>query len=268
MAQPDIHQEVIDNLKRTVKYRHLCEDTLCRIAHWAAVRHPSARMALKAAKRKLHQVYGAYIDRIDFSRIEAVADGPPCPPTSVRIQRACVEILRGHASTAERLPIIDEFYPHLFREIGQPGSLLDIACGLNPFALPWMGLSPRTRYVACDIDGRLVSLIRSFLTRVGQTQDVACRDVLVSSADQTADVAFLFKTVPCLEQQEKGAGVALLRRVRADVVVVSFPTHSLGGREKGMAQQYEGTMARIVDELKLPVRKMTYPGEIFYILEK
>jgi len=268
LAQPDIRQEVIDRLKRTVKYRYLCEETLCRIAHWAAVRHPSARMALKAAKRKLHQVYGAYIDRIDFVRIKAAADGPPCPLTHAGIRRACHEILKGHASTAERLPIMGDLYPHLFREIGQPDSLLDMACGLNPFALPWMGLPPQTRYVAWDIDGRLVSLIRGFLTRVGQAQKAVCRDVLVSSADLRADVAFLFKTIPCLEQQEKGAGVALLRRVRADVVVVSFPTQSLGGREKGMAQQYERTMVRIVDELKLPVRKMTYPGEIFYVLEK
>lgn len=266
MTHGDFCQEVVDRLRQARKYRHLCEDTLYRVADWAGRRHPNGKTAVRAAKRKLHQVYGAYLDAFRFARVEELLGGlsPSLPDADLRA--ACYEILQCHASTAERLPIMAGFYRDLFEEIGQPRTLLDLACGLHPFALPWMGLDRAVRYVAYDIDHRLVGAANDFFRCVGHGPGAVCRDILVSGPDLEADVVFLFKSVPCLEQQMKGATGDLLRRLRADYVVVSFPVRTLGGREKGMAQHYDALMDRMVDDLKVPVRKMAYPVETFYVL--
>lgn len=258
-------EEVIEALRRAPKYRHLCDDTLHRIADWATVRHPASKDAVKAGKRKLHQVYGAYLDGPGLNRVEEGVRAVSPGLSGEDLREACREILACHASTAERLSILKEVYLVLFREMGAPGSILDLACGLNPFALPWMGLGPETTYRAWDVDGRLIAAINDFLTHLGRPPAAVCRDLLVSTPDEPVDVVFLFKTIPCLEQQEKGASVRLLRCLRARYAVVSFPARTLGGRDKGMASHYDRFMMEMIRELGITTVKISYPNEIFYV---
>lgn len=256
-----------ERLRRTPKYKHLSEDTLHRVADWAIARHKAPRDAIKAAKRKLHQVYGAYFDRVNFTLIEGLIHSLSPTATEDALRETCRKVLACHASTAERIAIMEDFFPALFREVGRPGSILDLACGLNPFALPWMGLGLETEYWALDVDGRLIAAINDFLAHIGRPPGASCRDLLVSPLDEDADVAFLLKTIPCLEQQERGAGLRLLRGLRARYAVVSFPGRSLGGRDKGMGQHYDRIMMGMAEELGAPVHKMAYPGETFYICQ-
>ena len=258
-------EEVVAAFRQSLKYRHLCEDTLRRIAGWATARHPARKDAVKAGKRKLHQVYGAYLDGAGLGRVEEGVRAISPGLSGEALRGACRQILACHASTAERLSILEEVYPALFRETGAPGSILDLACGLNPFTLPWMGLGPETAYRSWDVDGRLVAAINDFLARLGRPPAAVCRDLLVSTPDEPVDVVFLFKTIPCLEQQEKGAGVRLLRSLRARCAVVSFPARTLGGRDKGMALYYDQFMAEVIRELGVSTVKIAYPSEVFYV---
>ena len=153
MEQSVPHQ-IVNDLRRTRKYRELCEDTLYRAASWALMRHKTPKEALKAAKRKLHQVYGAYLNGIDFGKLEDWIDNLSSSSSQASLRETCLRILDCHTSTAERVPILDSCFSDLFRETGEPTSILDLACGLNPFALPWMGLSPNISYFAWDVDKR------------------------------------------------------------------------------------------------------------------
>ena len=261
-------QGIVEQLGRSKKYGHLCEDTLLHVVDRACQGHPTAKAALKAAKRKLHQVFGAYSERVDYARIEGIVDGLDRSTPDDGVRAACREILAFHASTADRLPIVDLLYPSLFRETGRPHRVVDLACGLHPFALPWMGLDPEARYDAYDIDGRLAAPVNAFLEVLGRVPGMVCRDVLVSPPEARADMALLLQSIPCLEQQERGAGVRLLKRIRAECFVVSFPCQSLGGRAKGMAQHYEGLASRMADQLHFSVKKLAYPRETFYVLRR
>src|SRR5207249_1798337 len=69
---------------------------------------------------------------------------------------ACRALMGAHASTRERAGIVDHFYEQVFAITGPPRTVLDVACGLGPVALPWMGLPPEAMYVACDVDSRIV----------------------------------------------------------------------------------------------------------------
>lgn len=260
--------EIAAALRESRKYGCLCEDTLRRVARWAASRHARTKDAVKAAKRKLHQACGAYLGGFDPAEAGAVARGLPNDPPRDVLRDACLGVLGRHVSTAERAPFMEEAYAEMFRRTGTPRVLVDVACGLNPFAFPWMGLPREVTYHALDIDGRIVSAADAFFARLGMEHSAACSDVLVSVPNVEADVALLLKTLPGLERQEKGAGARVLKELRARHVVVSFPVGSLGGRKKGMHAHYRGEMSRLADGLGVSVEEIAFPGETFYVLTK
>lgn len=262
----DLESELVQKLRATRKYRNTCEDTLARVARWALARHESPRDALKAAKRKLHQVYGAYLQQTDLDRIEALAASIPTPGSPEAAAAACRQILCHHASTRERFPILSEAFSSILERTGAPKTVLDLACGLNPFAIPWMNLPEGARYYAFDIDRRLIAAVNDLFDRIGQTGAARCHDIFVSLPEMEADVTFLLKTLPCLEQQEKGISLPLLRRLRTRHAVVSFPAKSLGGREKGMVGHYDKFMGRLLGELGAPATRMAFPSEVFYVV--
>jgi 16S rRNA (guanine(1405)-N(7))-methyltransferase len=177
-------------------------------------------------------------------------------------------MLRGHASTAERLPYMETLYPRLWELTGPPRSVLDLACGFHPFALPWMGLPADVRFVPCDLDERLIEQINCFLRQLGRPETAECRDVLTESIASMFDVALLLKTLPCLEQQETGAGIRLLRSLPARTVVTSFPTASLSGYSKGMRSNYGKTINSLAAELKMQLALLEIPGEVFAVFRR
>ena len=82
--------DVVEHLRQSKKYRDLCDETLVRVADWALLRYPTLKAATKAAKRKLHQVYGAYVGTIDAGRLACLLDElDPNDPMPI-----CAEILR------------------------------------------------------------------------------------------------------------------------------------------------------------------------------
>lgn len=259
---------IVETLKLTPKYGTLCEETLQRMAAWAAARHKSQADAVKAAKRKLHQVYGAYVEAYDFRKVAALVRALPPRPSDDVLRAACRDVLRYHASTREREPFIEQIFPHILDGIGPVKSIIDLACGLGPFMLPWMAPSLRVEYHPYDIDTRMVALINDFLACLGRPATARACDLLVSAAPRTADVALLLKALPCLEQQERDAGLRILQETPARYIVVSFPARSLGSREKGMVEHYDAYVRQLAHALHYPVRQHRFPSETFYILEK
>jgi 16S rRNA (guanine(1405)-N(7))-methyltransferase len=81
------------------------------------------------------------------------------------------------------------------------------------------------------------------------------------------DVVLLLKTLPCLEQQEKGASLRLLQSLRTRFVVVSFPRGSLGGRDKGMHENYSQFIRGIAGEMQVPFKAVETRTEDFYVLD-
>jgi len=257
--------ELVARLKETRKYAHLCDPTLARVAEWACTRHTSPKEALKAAKRKLHQAFGAYIEPKHLKQLETLVTELPLRAPLEQQMAVCRKAFDLHASTCERLPLLDTVFDDIFAITGMPGRVLDIACGLNPFALPWTRMSGL--YCAWDIDERLIACINAFLERTGRPATAACRDVLADPPDEAYDVVFLLKALSCLERQETGAARSVLAALRTRHAVVSFPTRSLGGRDRGMQEHYRGFLEPIIEELGLRCHELPYPTETFYVLD-
>jgi 16S rRNA (guanine(1405)-N(7))-methyltransferase len=264
--EPEV-AEIVRGLRESRSYRSLAEPALIRVARWSAATQKGRQAALKAAKRKLHQVYGAYLAPGAVAAAERAAEriaegGLP----EVEERSLCLEVLRQHASTAERLPFAERFYSDLTAGLPPVRSLVDLACGLNPFALPWMNLPADSSYLAVDVDERLAQVF----DRLGQAWPVGLRglahDLTLGAPEASADLVLLLKTIPCLEQQEPGAGGRLLRSLDAPVVVVSFPALSLGGREKGMRNTYDRMLREMVEGSGRDIEARSYPTETVYRL--
>ena len=265
----DLQATIAAELRQSAKYRDLCDQTIDRIAADAARRHAKPAEAVKAAKRKLHQIFAAYSDQASLKSIVSDVENLPMRAEDPQAFDAGAERLLGqHASTAERSAAKGKLYWALWEIVGVPETLLDLACGYHPFALPWMGLPKTTQYYAFDIDKRLVAAVGLFLQKAAQPGSAACGDLLVEVPQIRADVALLFKTLPVLEQQEKDVAAKILGAIPARHVIVSFPLRTLGGRDVGMAKTYEKLMEEIMSEFRRaePPRRLVIANEIFYVI--
>ena len=239
--------DVVARVLASTRYRDVDRSLLERLARDELPRARNADDAVKRVKRRLHQAVGAY-----RGRAAGLASATPASAWAGTwdepMLAACRAALARHASTRERLPELETFYPTIWEAAGSvPRSVLDLACGLNPFALPFMRLDAASEYLACDVDRRVLDEVGGFLSLVGQPHRTWPCDLVDGVPEVDADVALLLKTLPLLDRQEAGAAGRLLARVRARHIVVSFPVRSLGGRG-GLARTYEARMERLLDE--------------------
>jgi len=259
--------DVVAALAASRKYKTLAPELMRRVARRALRGGGGPDEVVKRAKGRLHQLFSAFIAPPELERVEKLVAALPPAPDDATLRATCREVLKRHASTRERSEPDVNFYGQIWKVTGPPRRVVDLGCGLHPFALPWMGLERDCEYVALDVDARIVAPIATLLRAMRQRGSAGALDLLADEggdarddddAEETsaraalrapADVAFALKLLPTLERQRTDASLQLLRSLRADHVVVSFPSASLGGRDKGMDASYrrflEGLLQRL-----------------------
>jgi 16S rRNA (guanine(1405)-N(7))-methyltransferase len=252
--------DIVERVRRSPRYRAVDASLVTRMAEEELPKARNADDAVKRVKRRLHQAVGAF-----RAASPAAADWPVDDPAALR--EACVTVMRQHASTRERIPHLDRFYRSIWEHTGVPARVLDLGCGLNPLALPWMGIG-EAQYVATDVDADALAIVGSFLAAVGQPHRVEARDLVGELPGDEADVALLLKLVTTLDRQDAGAATRLLGGLRARHAVVSFAARSLGGRGDARQLAYRDRLGRLVVESGR-VRQMaeiSVPGELVFSL--
>lgn len=266
-ADPARVGRVVDAVRRSAKYRTLAEPVVVRAAEDALRRHGGEAEAAAAVRRRLHQVYGAFVVGSAYdAALAAVAAARGRGEDALR--SVCARVMRWHASTAERLPYVGRLYEEVFALTGVPRSVLDAACGLNPVAVPWMGLPAGAAVWGCDVERRLVDFVDAFLKAVGVEGGAELRDLIAEPPVAEADVGFLLKSVPCLDRQRAGAGFAVAEALPVRWLVVSFPTRTLGGRDVAMEANYAAAAERWLDERSWPAHVVTIPNERVYVVDR
>jgi 16S rRNA (guanine(1405)-N(7))-methyltransferase len=263
-------QILIDNVQSSQKYATICVDTIRRIGEKELRKDTDVKTAIKATKRKLHQIFGCYAHRRKIYYDEIYEDLKAAYETQLEteIKEACRRVLMLHTSTKERITILEKFYEFIFNVTGKPKIVIDVACGLNPLTLPWMDLEETAQYFAYDIDENTIDFINKYLKLTGLKSTALAQDVIVQPPMIEADVALLLKTIPCLEQQEKGCSVRLMEALQAKHIVVSFPVKSVGGKSKGMAENYERMFYNLIRGRDCQVTKLPFETELVFVIYK
>ena len=250
------------------KYRDICPDLIRNIGAQELLKRRNLRQAIKATKDRLHQVGAAYLDRrvnyetwlAELRRARTMDEG--------ELRRACCRIMAHHSSSRERLPILDRFYSVTLGDLPPIHTVLDIACGLNPLAIPWMPLAPDVEYYAYDIYQGMVGFLQEFLNLLPVRGAVQVCDVSQHCPARQADLAFLLKSIPCLEQIDRTAGMRLLEEIKANHLLISFPVQSLSGGEKGMEANYEAHFQTLIGNRRWRIKRFRFETELAFLVSR
>ena len=266
--KPDL-DVLVDELLNLRKYRGgaLLRQTVRDVLERELVNHRSEKDAVKEVRRKLHNIAAPYLGDHDYPAAEAALQAAFTSGDPAREQAVCLDLLGAHASTRERIPLLDEFYSRIFALTGVPDVVLDLACGLNPFALPWMGLPAGARYHAYDLHAPRIALINRFLQLRGQPELGELRDILVDPPQIEAPVAFFFKEAHRFEQRQHGCNRAFWQAVRTRWLLVSLPVENLTGQHSLLERQRR-LVANTIAGLPWGVSEIQVGSELIFCIDK
>jgi 16S rRNA (guanine(1405)-N(7))-methyltransferase len=269
MVDAERLDELVTAVRSGARYRGISEDLVRRVGAQELGKRSNLKEAIKSTRSKLHQVGGAYLEAgPDFDVWQEKLAALPSCPTDPVMQEFCRQAMTQHASTRERLPILEEFFGQTLASLGPIHSVLDLACGLNPLALAWMPVADDVVYHACDIYEDMLAFVGGFLDHCGVQQHVSVCDLSIECPSLPVQVVFLLKTIPCLEQLDKTVGPRLLDSIAAEHLLVSFPVRSLGGRAKGMEQNYENHFHQLVAGRGWQIKRFQFRTELAFLVSR
>src|SRR5690242_17780335 len=118
---------LVEMVLASPKYRDISPPLVRNIGIQELSKRRTFKEALKATKNKLHQIGGAYLEGADYTRW--LHELRACTDDKNKLKRVCRNIMNHHASTRERLSILDQFYTTLFTDLTPISSIIDVACG-------------------------------------------------------------------------------------------------------------------------------------------
>ena len=257
---------LVSQILASAKYRQIAPDLVRRIGEQELPKRRSLKEAVKATKNKLHQVGGAYQQtKLDYAKSLALLREAAVSPSDFRA--TCQGLMQAHASTRERLPILDDFYQSILAELPPIRSVMDLACGLNPLAYPWLPLPPDVHYTAVDIYADMLSFIQQFFDIAGLNGRTQQRDIIGNPPTESAYLILLLKTLPCLEQVDKTATANLLDSLNGRYLLISYPAQSLGGRSKGMVDNYTRQFEQLANGRSWQLQRFEFSTELAFLIK-
>lgn len=242
-------------------------ETVLDLLGQEAPRYPERRDLVKVVRRKLHNIMAPYLEELNYSEAAGWIDGLTPDAGTAQVQEVCGRILESHASSRERMPLLDAFYGQIFSVTGKPASILDLACGFHPFSWPWMGLPPSCRFFAYDIHEPRIRLINRFFESVSLEPLAELRDVLVNPPEQKADAAFIFKEAHRMEKRNPGCSRALWQALQVRYLLVSLPSADLSGTHD-LAEKHRALVYDTIGGLPWHVTEVVFSNEIVFVLDK
>lgn len=251
------------------KYRSIHPRLIASLIQEEMAKQRGEKEILKAVTGKLHQVGAAYFQRKpEYEKWSQRLAELPQDIHDNEVKTFCEEIMRSHSSTGERLPILERFFKETLAGIAPVESVLDLACGLNPVAAAWMPLTNDVQYFGCDIFSNMTGFLNDFYAHMNMAGRFTTCDLTEMRFSQSARVALLLKTLPCLEQIDKGIGADLLDRIPADHLLISYPVRSLGGRAKGMGKTYETQFNELAAAKGWKFERFEFASELAFLVTK
>ncbi len=266
--KPDL-DALVDELLNLRKYRGgaLLRQTVRDVLERELQNQRSEKDAMKEARHKLHNIAAPYLGDPDYPAAATALKAAFASGDAAQERAICLDLLAAHASTRERISLLEEFFARIFAVTGVPDEVLDLACGLNPFALPWMGLPAGVRYHAYDLHAPRIGLINTYLELRGLPGLGELRDILVDPPQTTALVAFFFKEAHRFEQRQRGCNRAFWQAIQVRWLLVSLPVENLTGQHS-MLERQRRLVTNTVAGLPWAVTEVRVGSELVFCIDK
>jgi 16S rRNA (guanine(1405)-N(7))-methyltransferase len=262
-----------DSILKTVlekpSYQSIHSGFINRILEQEIQRRNSSKEVLKAVLSRLHQLTSGYlVKKTNYDSWVEELGHLPHDLNSPHLRNFCTQKMREHASTRERIPILENFFQQTLSSLAPIQSMLDVGCGLNPLAIPWMLVNSHVKYMGVDIFGKMIDFLNHFIKHVAIQGEIICGDILKPDALKPAQLVLALKMLPLLEKIEKGISQTWLDSLPAEHVLVSYPIASLSGRSKGMRRNYANQFAQLIQGKKWKVQLFDFPSELAFLIHK
>jgi hypothetical protein len=211
-------EDIVKEIKKKREFSELPDEIVTRFAE-------IAKGDVKTARALLRKYFGVFLTN-----------------KVVRAKGAYGDILAAHISSKKRT--YDSFY-ELFTEERDFSSIIDLGSGVNGFSYPYLSkIFGKIPYFAIEASGQIVRNTNSFFEKNGFPGEVFSGDLmdvhLVGSVFAKAPgkrLIFLFQVVDALENLERNSSKKFLeylasRMNSADLLILSLPVESLGGKKK------------------------------------
>lgn len=226
---------IYENIINSKKYNAICDELIYRICQETYTKYKKEKDVIKSVRTQLHAIYGAFFsDKCINQATSLLSEYQP----NMVIEHLAQNLLNLHISSQERFDCIEEFYDYIFSITGFPSAITDIGCAFNPFSIPFMKIPSLKEYYALDIDKRLPNIVNSFFRVLNLPELASTIDIISTIPEHHSDVTFLFKILPVIEHQKKGKTIEILKQLNSKFIVITFPTKSLTGKNKGMEEHY------------------------------
>ena len=261
-------QNLVKAVQSSKKYAQLSQSLVKRIAAEELPKHRDLKTAVKTTRTRLHRLAGAFIQSGGgyAQWLESYAAFSDFDPDGKNEQLKL--LMRRHASTNERLPFLEIFYQQTLASLSPVRSVLDLACGLNPLAIPFMPLHPQFQYWACDVLVPEIDLIQQWFQLEQIDAKAFLCDLLNDIPRNQVQLALALKTLPILDQIDPGFSTSLLKQLQCEHILISYPTKSLGGRSKGMVQTYSEHFSKLTKPFSFNIQRFDFSNEIAFLLSR
>jgi len=258
--------EITEKILMMPKYKHaeIPRETVRSLVLQCAAAGGSKKEIENRARVKLHNIVAPYLGDLDYGEAASEFNKIKNDPDGLR--EFCLHNLEKHSSTRERGRDIETMYKNLFEITGPVLKICDLACGIHPLGLPFMGLPRDADYFAYDLNKPRTVFLDGFIRGLGYGGGCFHIDILTDPPRETFDAAFFFKEAHRFEKRESGATGRLLKTIRAKKFIVSLPVTGMNGRNK-LSPRYGEIVAEYARENGLGLKTYEYNNEIFYIID-
>ena len=232
----------------------------------AIQRSAKIRALVKKIRASLRSSYGLF-QRSDVEIAHHVFE--QCTRAGESVEHILPALLELHASTKERLPHYRQFFKNIFAAVGNADSILDIGCGFNPVALPWMGTPPKM-YAAVELYEKDVAFIKKYFKKMihqtkleAHTIDVEKKEQRVVLYHKKYDLVFALKLFDLLT---KKTVEDLVRNIRYHWLAASFSTKTVAGKRMNVPRR--GWFQKMLRRLGYSFTTLTYENELVYLVKK
>jgi len=219
-------------------------------------------------RKSLHNVIAPYLEDIDYqAEIANLESGLEDLSSEEALKNYCLKMMAKHASTKERIPHLQPYFDAIHDVIGEPESVLDLACALDPLCLPWIHLAPQASFKAYDLNGSRIHYLQKFFDSAGIKAEAIQQDILLNPPQDQADCAFFFKEAHRLEKRQPGSTRILIENTNVKTFILSLPAYDLKGHHS-LETYHRHLVEKAIEAKNWNLESKLIGNEIIFFIHK